>query len=382
MTAPDLLDLSRRSFLLSSLGVAVGKSLARGDGDGHPWAEAVEVLQKAVDNRVVRRAVLHITSYREQHPDTLSLAFGQDSFSDAMFLLGSISKPIVITGLMTLMEKGEFRLKDRISKFLPSFRGDGRDEVTILDALTHVSGLPDQVANNAELRKSHAPLTEFIHATARTPLLFKPGSRYEYSSMGILLVSHIAEIVTGEDIRSFTRRAVLEPLGMNRSAQGLGNFDIKDVETMQIEHAAPEAGGGDPAAAEWNWNSGYWRSLGAPWGGTHASAGDVCKWLSEFLLERERVLSPETARRMITNHNSPGIPPRGLAFHVGATLAGKGVSERVFGHTGSTGTIAWADPASRTVCVILTTLPARAVTPHPRDQASDVVAGVAARRGA
>jgi CubicO group peptidase (beta-lactamase class C family) len=293
-----------------------------------------------------------------------------------MYLLGSISKPIVITGLMSLFDGGAFRLEDRVSKFVPEFRGEGREEVTIQQVLTHVSGLPDQLANNAEMRKAHAPLSEFVLGAARTPLQFKPGTQYDYSSMGILLASRVAEVISGSDIRAFTERVVMGPLGMTRSAQGLGKFEAKDFVPMQIEFAAPEAGGGDPSSVGWNWNSAYWRALGAPWGGTHASAADVAKWLGEFLLEQGRVIRPATARLMASNRNPAGLESRGLALDVGESLAGRGASDRVFGHTGSTGTIAWADPVKRVICVVLTGLPARAVKPHPRDQAAEAVAGL------
>jgi len=59
---------------------------------------------------------------------------------------------------------------------------------------------------------------------------------------------------------------------------------------------------------------------------------------------------------------------------VGPPLGGPGASSATFGHTGSTGTIAWADPETGTVCVVLTSLPARALTPHPRDLAGALVA--------
>jgi len=115
--------------------------------------------------------------------------------------------------------------------------------------------------------------------------------------------------------------------------------------------------------------------LGAPWGGTHASAPDVARFLAEFLREAGAVVKPETARLMTRNHNAPGQTPRGLGLNVGAGAGSKGCSDRTFGHTGSTGTIAWADPATQTICVVLTSLPARAVQPHPRDlAASSVVA--------
>ncbi len=60
--------------------------------------------------------------------------------------------------------------------------------------------------------------------------------------------------------------------------------------------------------------------------------------------------------------------------NVGHAAGSKGCSDKTFGHTGSTGTIAWADPASETICVILTSLPARAVNIHPRDVAAEQIA--------
>lgn len=77
---------------------------------------------------------------------------------------------------------------------------------------------------------------------------------------------------------------------------------------------------------------------------------------------------------MVSNQNPATLESRGMAFDVGSSLGGEGCSERVFGHTGSTGTIAWADPQSQTICVVLTSLPANAVTPHPRDLAAGQIA--------
>jgi CubicO group peptidase (beta-lactamase class C family) len=300
--------------------------------------------------------------------------FGKAASDDAMFLLGSISKPICVTALMTLFDRGEFRLDDRLSKFLPQFTGEGRERVTLQHLLTHVSGLPDQLAENGTLRKSHASLTEFVEHAVRTPRQFAPGERYQYSSMGILLATQVARVITGVEIPDFVERTVFQPLKMQHSAQGLGRFMLADMIRSQIEFAAPEAGAGDPAAQDWDWNSPYWRKLGAPWGGTHASAPDLGRFLGEFLNERGAVVKPETARLMVSNQNRPGLTPRGLGFGVGAATGGPGCSERTFGHTGSTGTLAWADPATETICVVLTSLPGRAVQPHPRELASARVA--------
>jgi CubicO group peptidase (beta-lactamase class C family) len=332
--------------------------------------EVVEILESATRSGKVAAAVLHVV----QRENSFTKAFGKAKSPDAMFLLGSISKPISVTALMTLFDRGEFKLGDPLKKFIPQFAGDHRDEVTMQHLLTHVSGLPDQLAENDQLRSKHAPVSEFVEHAIRTPLQFAPGSKYQYSSMAILLAARVAELISGTDIRTLVDRTVFQPLKMRHSALGLGRFKTENMIACQTEHAAPEAGGGDPKAKDWDWNSPWWRKFGAPWGGAHASAPDLAKFLGEFLNETGACLKPETARLMITNQNSPGLAPRGLGWNIGSSAGGKGCSERTFGHTGSTGTIAWADPATHTICVVLTSLPARAVQPHPRDLVSNAIA--------
>jgi CubicO group peptidase (beta-lactamase class C family) len=197
--------------------------------------------------------------------------------------------------------------------------------------------------------------------------------------MGILLAARIGESLSGQDFPTLVDRAVFQPLGMKHSAQGLGRFKLEDMVPCQMDGAAPESGGGDPLSREWNWNSRYWRTLGAPWGGTHASAPDIDAFLDEFLGARGRALRPDTARLMTRNHNPAGSTPRGLGFSVGEEAGSPGCSARTFGHAGSTGTLCWADPESGTICVVLTSLPALALNPHPRGIAAERVAAAARR---
>lgn len=361
--------MQRRSFLQAGLAVSLGTPLFAALRQER-LDEAAVVLARATDRGQVAAAVMHVA----QREMSFTRAFGKARDEHAMFLLGSISKPIAMTALMTLFDKGEFKLDDPLRKFIPKFTGDGRDAVTMRHLLSHVSGLPDQLANNDSLRRKHAPLSEFVEHAIQTPLQFAPGSKYQYSSMAILLAAHVAELLSKTDILTLVDRTVLQLLKMTRSAQGLGRFKLEDFVPVQTEFAAVEAGGGDPTAKEWDWNSPYWRKLGAPWGGTHASAPDIARFLGEFLFQRGAVVKPETARLMTSNQNAAGLTPRGLGLNVGKGSGSAGCSEKTFGHTGSTGTIAWADPATETICVVLTSLPARAVTPHPRDLAADKIA--------
>lgn len=374
--------LHRRDALAMTAALAAGVAIDRGATAAATADDDLEaaagVVADAVASGTVTTGALHV----ERGGRTFTRAFGRGADgkpadADAMFLLGSISKPINVTALMTLFDRGAFALDDPARRFLPTFTGDGRERITIRHLLTHVSGLPDQLPENDRLRAAHAPLGAFVEAALATPLLFAPGSRFGYSSMAILLATRIAEVISGTTIHDLVARSVLEPLGMRRSAQGLGAFALEAVVPCQTDRAAPEAGGGDPRARDWDWNSRYWRSLGAPWGGTHASAPDVARFLGEFLVPTGAVLERETARLMIRNHLPAGFTPRGLGLAVGPPLGGPGASPTTFGHTGSTGTIAWADPASGTRVVVLTSLPATALSPHPRD----VAAGLVVSRG-
>ncbi len=156
-------------------------------------------------------------------------------------------------------------------------------QVTVKHLLTHTSGLPDQLPQNAELRSKHAGLSEFVSGTLHVPLLFAPGTRYEYSSMAILLAAEMAQRLTGKEIRSLVAETVLEPLEMHDSALGIGRLQPNQMMQCQVEFGAVESGAGSADAKQWDWNSSYWRQLGAPWGGLHGSAEDIGKFLHEFL---------------------------------------------------------------------------------------------------
>lgn len=363
--------MNRRDFLRGGAAAAWATPLISAGSRRDGPERAADLLAEAVADGRVDAAVLYV----RHGEDEFVRPFGTARSVDAPFLLGSISKPMTVTALMTLHDHRAFRLDDPVRAFLPEFSDGARARVTVRHLLTHVSGLPDQLPENAALRARHAPLSEFVARAVRTPLQFEPGTRYGYSSMAILLATEIARRISGAELPTLFEETVLRPLGMEHSALGLGRLPIESVMRCQTEAAAPESGAGDPAARDWDWNSPYWRRLGAPWGGVHASAPDVGRFLDEFLRRKGKAVRPETARLMTRNHNPEGLTPRGLGFAVGTRAGSPGCSEETFGHTGSTGTLAWADPVTGATCVVLTTLPGGAADPHPRELASGLVAG-------
>lgn len=337
------------------------------------FEDASRILEQATASGQVRAASLHV-----RDGDTAgSRYFGEAKSIEAAFLLGSISKPIAMTALMTLYDEGLFQLDDFVQKFLPDFRGGRRGEVTIRHLLTHTSGLPDQLPNNDQLRSDHAPLSAFVAETMKVPLAFAPGQGYEYSSMGIMLAADIAQRLSGLDIKQLVTDRVFAPLQMRHSAMAMSSLEPKDVMLAQVEFGAKESGGGSAEAKNWDWNSGYWRNLGAPWGGVQASAPDVGRFFEAMLSNRDDFLRAETKRLMTRNHNPGPLASRGLAFDVDMSNYAPACSVDSFGHTGSTGTIAWADRKLDRVCVVLTTLPADSSVAHshPRQLASTAIGG-------
>ncbi len=251
--------MQRRTILQSGLGLVFGTHLAAAMKQDRLDA-AFDVLRDATNAGQIEAASMYV-----RHRDSVrSRSFGAAHSEDSIFLLASISKPISIAAVMTLYDQKLFALDDGVQKFLPEFSGELRGRITMRDLMTHRSGLPDQLPENTTLRGRHAELDEFVAGAVTTPLLFTPGSRYSYSSMGILLAGEVARRIGGKSIATLVAESVLTPLEMTQSALGVGDLKRDSMMRCQVESAAPESGSGDPATKSWDWNSDYWRRLGAP----------------------------------------------------------------------------------------------------------------------
>lgn len=285
---------------------------------------------------------------------------------DALFSVASITKPVVAAAVVLLVERGHLGLNDRVVESLPEFGREGKDGVRIRHLLTHTSGLPDQLPNNADLRAAHSGLDAFFEGTCAQGLLFSPGTRVKYQSMGFTVLGEIVRRCTGASLADFVRSEIFEPLGMHETWLGAPaevHHRIADVVLP------PEQQGND-----WHWNSPYWRGLGAPWGGMITSPADFARYcrmmLDEGTLGRTRVLSPASARAITSNQLAtlPEIAEedrRCRPWGLGWRLVGSGhpishgdlLGPNAYGHTGATGTLCWIDPDADAFLILFTTRP-------------------------
>lgn len=280
---------------------------------------------------------------------------------DSIFLVASLTKPIVCAGALLLLQEGAFQLDQPVCAFIPEFSGGDRERVLLRHLFTHTSGLPDQLPESPQLRGRQAPLRDFVQATCATPLLFPPGMRVSYQSMGILLIGEIVERLTGMRLRDYLRERLFDPLGMRDATLGMPPSGMaRAVYSLPAAFPPGSADVGD------DWNTPYWRDAGAPWGGLHATADDLGRFLMHMLGERSGPLSPALRAAMTADQTAllPDLPAAdrlvnrfGLGWRLGAAAFGDLVSQRTFGHGGATGTVYWADPESGLACVLLTNQP-------------------------
>jgi CubicO group peptidase (beta-lactamase class C family) len=325
---------------------------------------AQQRLQELVEEGVIPAAS---TAIGRRGKLALSAAYGRrgpedDSprtETDTIFLLASLTKPVVCAGIMLLIQQGRLCLDQPVVSLVPEF---GKEKVLVRHLMTHTSGLPDQLSNNVALRTRHAPLADFIDEVCALELRFPPGTKVSYQSMGILMLQEIAERITGQRLLDWLRERLFLPLGMEDTTLGMPD---EGLEGTAWAFPSGNANYGDEEV-DWGWNSPYWRDLGAPWGGLHATAEDLSLLLAHMLDEIPGPLSAAARRAMTRDQIAPlpHIPPAqkltqrwGLGWMLGAPPFGDLTSPRTFGHTGATGTLYWADPESGLTCVLLTNQP-------------------------
>lgn len=364
MNRRDILKATGASMIASTL-----PAQAAGGWDKAKLDQAAKLMEGWIaDGRVQGASILVTQGASRQFVRNFGTAKG----SEPVFLLASITKPMTAAAVMSLVDAGQLSLDDKVVKFFPAFTGEGRESITIRHLLTHTGGLPDMLGDDEMLREHHAPLSEYREGALLAPLKFKPGAQYSYASMGILLSSEITQKITGKPIADIMDERVFRPLGMSRTGYGLRGRANATTVASQAAPAMTEPG--KKSWNSWNWNSAYWRNLGAPWGGALGSAADVNRFYREFLDKRGTILKPVTEQMMIVNQSPAGVKASGLGFDLPPSVGAPACGPRTFGHNGSTGTLSWADPDTGTICVVLTTLYAAAVRPHPMNLVSDLIA--------
>ena len=139
---------------------------------------------------------------------------------DTKFRLGSITKQFTATLTMQLVEQGKIKLDAKISDYLPDYRKDIGQKVTIHQLLTHTSGIPSYTGQPGffeNVSRNPYKVDDFVKKYASGDLEFEPGSKYAYNNSGYFLLGAIIEHVTGKSYEQVLKENVFDPIGMKNT---------------------------------------------------------------------------------------------------------------------------------------------------------------------
>jgi CubicO group peptidase (beta-lactamase class C family) len=139
---------------------------------------------------------------------------------DTRFRLGSITKQFTATLILQLIEQGKIKLDGKLIDYLPDYRPDTGQKVTIHHLLTHTSGIPSYTSVPGffqNVSRNPFAVDDFIKKYASGDLQFEPGTKFVYNNSGYFLLGAIIEKVTGKSYEQVIRENIFEPLGMKNS---------------------------------------------------------------------------------------------------------------------------------------------------------------------
>ena len=140
---------------------------------------------------------------------------------DTKFRIGSISKQFTATIIMQLVEEGKIKLDSKLTDYLPDYRKDTGDKVTIHELLNHTSGIlsyTDMPNVWSDSLRNHYDEDYMIKHFHSGDFQFEPGTQFSYNNTGYYLLGAIAERVTGKKFGALLQERILIPLGMTNTA--------------------------------------------------------------------------------------------------------------------------------------------------------------------
>lgn len=288
-------------------------------------------------------------------------AYGNRSFiptpvpmtENTIFDMASMTKVMATTtAAMQLYEEGRFRLNDPVSKYLPAFAANGKEDITIRQVMTHYSGLPPDLDLTSPWSGKQ---TAYDMAFAVKPD-HPAGVSFVYSDINFITMGALVEKLSGMPLNEYVLKYVFDPLGMHHTSflpPASWRDEIAPTQYDENHHMLLGVVN-DPTSRRMGGVAGH--------AGLFSTAGDVSTFaqnLLDLLAGRPSKfpLNRLTAEKMTTPQNPPNATAlRGLGWDIESPFSGnRGELFPVggFGHTGWTGTDIWMDPWSDSYVIFL-----------------------------
>jgi len=376
---------------------------------GLPWAESPEqvglssarlerlaaVIRGDVARKLIPGAVLAIArggrlAYAEAF-GWRDREAGAPMSADAIFRVASMTKPITSVAAMMLAEEGRLEIAAPVAQYLPEFaeltvgteRRKAQRAMTVQDLMRHTSGLTyaqfgdtpvQMIWRDTKLMDEDQTNAELVAKLAGLPLMFEPGTTWEYS-MSTDVLGRVVEVVSGESLGEFFADHIFRPLDMADTGFAATGERAARVAEPQND---PATGSRPPmrnVTRENRWHSGG--------GGAVSTAADYLRFCQMLLnggeLDGVRLLAPKTIAHMASDHLPPDcaygetarprfgalapVPEMGYGFGLGFAVRKEPGRSPVPGSVGEffwggvTGTYFWIDPQEQMAVVLMLQAP-------------------------
>lgn len=261
---------------------------------------------------------------------------------DTKFRIGSVTKQFTSMVIMQLVSEGKINLDEKITTYLPDYRKDTGDRVTVRHLLTHTSGIPSYTSQAGFFRdvsRNPFAVDDFVKKYASGGLEFEPGSKWVYNNSGYFLLGAIIEKVTGKKYADVLQERIFTPVGMKSSGYDLAATII------------PKRANGYQVAGDGYTNAPY-LDMSIPYaaGSLYSTVEDMYLW--DRALYTDKLLSEDLKKVMYT----PVLHDYAFGWHVEKPKLDDGSEIDTIGHTGGINgfnSIILRVPAKKEVVVLL-----------------------------
>lgn len=239
---------------------------------------------------------------------------------DTKFRIGSVTKQFTAALIMQLVEEGKIKLDGKLTDYLPNYRKDTGDKITVHQLLNHTSGIPSYTTGKFfqdDSRDYYSP-SDFVKKFSSGDLEFEPSTKFNYNNSAYFILGAIIEKVDGKSYAESLKTRILDPLGMTNTGYDTHSPILKKrargyQKTTEGFENAPYLDMSLPYAA----------------GSMYSTVEDLYKW--DQALYDNKVLTVESKKLMFT----PGLQNYGYGFFITDQEIGKtGKKTKVVAHGG------------------------------------------------
>ena len=230
---------------------------------------------------------------------------------DTKFNLGSMNKMFTAVAVAQLVEQGKLSYDDQLSKFIPDFPdAASAQKIKIKHLLSHTSGLGGYFSERWDkMSRASVRTVDDMMALARQDekLKFEPGSKWQYSNTGMLVLGKVIELVSGKSYYEFVAANVTGPAGMANT----GCFELDRVNTnlaVGYDKQYTEKG------IEWSNNVFEHVMRGGPQGGCYSTVEDLLRFVQA--LRTNKLIKADTFKTLASPKPDLNSPNYGYGFQI------------------------------------------------------------------